>query len=206
MRARPTAARDHADLEALCTHLRLGRVAILGMSQGVRSVLEFARAAPRRVAALLLDGPPALDSGPDPDVPLQHYAALVRARGVEAFRAEWSAHPLMQLRTRDPEMRALLAAMIARYSGNDLNPAPAQPERAPEPLQLEALRIATLVLSGEHDSPSRRDAARQLAARLPQAELAVVAGAGHLPNLDDPDRYSTLCRDFLTRHCARDTS
>ena len=39
-----------------------------------------------------------------------------------------------------------------------------------------------------------------------KAELAVVAGAGHLPNLDDPDRYSTLCRDFLTRHCARDTS
>jgi pimeloyl-ACP methyl ester carboxylesterase len=202
----PTAERDRADLEALCTHLQLGRVALLGMSQGVRSVLEFARAAPHRVAALLLDGPPALDSGPDLDVPLQHYVALLRARGVEAFRAEWSEHPLMQLRTRNAEVRALLAAMIARYSGNDLNPAAAEPERAAERLPLEALRIPTLVLSGEHDSPGRRDAARQLAARLPQAELAVVPMAGHLSNLDNPDRYSTLCREFLTRHCARDTS
>jgi 3-oxoadipate enol-lactonase len=201
-----TPARDRADLEALCAHLRLSRVALLGMSQGVRSVLEFARAAPRRVAALVLDGPPALDSGPDPDVPLPHYAALMRARGVEAFRAEWSDHALMQLRTRDPAARALLAAMIARYAGSDLSPSAAEAEPAAAGLPLEALRIPALVLSGEYDSPHRRQAARQLAARLPDAGLAVIPGAGHLPNLDSPDRYSALCREFLTRHCSRDTS
>jgi 3-oxoadipate enol-lactonase len=201
-----TPERDREDLEALCTHLRLGRVALLGMSQGVRSVLEFARTAPHRVAALLLDGAPALDAGPDPEVPLQRYAALARARGIEAFRAEWSEHPLMQLRTRNAESRTLLAAMIARYSGNDLNGAPAERERTAARQPLEALQIPTLVLSGECDSPDRRDAARQLAARLPHAELAVVPGAGHLPNLDSPDTYSSLCREFLTRHCSRDTS
>lgn len=202
----PTAERDREDLQALCTHLRLSRVALLGMSQGVRSVLEFARAAPHRVDALLLDGPPGLDAGPDPEVPLQRYAELVRTRGVAAFRAEWSEHPLMQLRTGNPEVRAQLAAMIARYSGNDLEPAAAGPEPADMRLPLESLRIPTLVLGGEYDSPGRRDAARQLAARLPQAGLAVISGAGHLPNLDHPDRYSDLCREFLTRHCVRDPS
>jgi len=59
----------------------------------------------------------------------------------------------------------------------------------------------TLVLSGELDLPGRRLAARRLAARLSDAELAIIPGAAHLPNLDSPDVYSKLCRAFLLRHC-----
>jgi len=62
------------------------------------------------------------------------------------------------------------------------------------------------VLSGERDLPGRRQAAQQLAARLPDAELAVIPGAGHLPSLDSPDAYSKICRGFLTRHRGGNTS
>jgi 3-oxoadipate enol-lactonase len=197
-----TPQRDREDLVALCAHLRLARVALLGMSQGVRAVLEFARVAPGRVAALLLDGAPTFDRAADPDVPLAHYAALARARGIQAFRAEWAHHPLMQLRSRDGKAEALLTAMIARYAGNDLLAAMAEAE--PAPIALESLPVPALVLSGELDLPSRRQAARQLARRLPNAELAVIPAAGHLPNLDNPDSYNTVCRDFLSRHCCHD--
>jgi pimeloyl-ACP methyl ester carboxylesterase len=61
-------------------------------------------------------------------------------------------------------------------------------------------------LSGALDLPSRRQVAAQLAARLPNAELAVIARAGHLPNLDRPLVYSQLCRQFLTRRHLRDSS
>jgi hypothetical protein len=30
-------------------------------------------------------------------------------------------------------------------------------------------------------------------------ERYLIAGAGHLPNLDNPDDYSNLCRSFLSR-------
>jgi len=201
-----TPQRDGADLAALCEHLGLTRVALLGMSQGVRGVLEFACAAPGRVSALILDGPPALDTAADAEVPLHRYAALVRTHGIDAFRSEWGRHALMQLRTQDPEACARLTAMIARYPGNDLTQPPSRAELAGAHLRLEALRVPALVLSGEYDLPVRRQAAKQLAARLPDAELAVIPAAGHLPNLDSPDTYSRLCRGFLTRHCRGDTS
>ena len=201
-----TPQRDGADLAALCEHLELTGVALIGMSQGVRGVLEFATAAPRRVRALILDGPPPLDAASDSEVPLQRYAALARTHGIDAFRSEWSRHALMQLRTQDAEVCARLAAMIARYPGNDLIHPPSPAELARAHLRLESLRIPTLVLSGEHDLPGRRQAAQQLAARLPDAELAVIPGAGHLPNLDSPDIYSKICRGFLTRHCTGNTS
>jgi pimeloyl-ACP methyl ester carboxylesterase len=203
-RGTPAPERDSEDLAALCQHLRLTRVALLGMSQGVRAVLGFAARAPERVQALILDGPPPLDSESDPEVPLDQYATLVRTSGIEAFRQEWARHALMQLRTRNPEARALLAAMIGLYRGDDLR----HPASRAEPtarVRLESLTVPTLVLSGEYDLAGRRRAARQLTARLSDAEFAEIPGAGHLPNLDNPDAYSKLCRKFLTHHDSPDT-
>jgi pimeloyl-[acyl-carrier protein] methyl ester esterase len=200
----PAPERDSEDLAALCQHLGLTRVALLGMSQGVRAVLGFAARAPEQVRAMILDGPPPLNSESDPEVPLDQYAALVRTRGIEAFRQEWARHALMQLRTRNPEARALLAAMIARYPGDDLRHPASRAEPAAR-VRLESLTVPTLVLSGEYDLAGRKRAARQLAARLSDAEFAEIPGAGHLPNLDSPDAYSKLCREFLTRHHSPDT-
>ena len=196
--------RDSEDLAALCQHLGLTRVALHGMSQGVRAVLGFPARAPEQVQALILDGPPPLDSAADPEVPLDQYAALVRTGGIEAFRHEWARHPLMQLRTRNPEARALLAAMLARYAGDDLTHPASRAEPAAR-LRLESLTVPTLVLSGEYDLAGRKRAARRLTARLSHAELAEIPGAGHLPNLDSPDAYSKLCRQFLTHHYSPDT-
>jgi pimeloyl-[acyl-carrier protein] methyl ester esterase len=196
-----TPERDSEDLERLCKHLGLTRVALIGMSQGVRGVLGFACAAPSRISAVILDGPPALASESDPEVPVRQYAELVRAHGMEAFRREWARHRLMQLRTRDPAHRALVAAMIGRYAGNDLRSAPSPAVLMGGHVRPQAVAAPTLVLSGELDLPGRRLAARRLAARLPDAELAVISGAAHLPNLDSPDVYSKLCRAFLLRHC-----
>ena len=196
----PAPARDSEDLAALCKHLGLRRVALLGMSQGVRAVLGLAGAAPDQVEALILDGPPPLAAASDPEVPLERYAALVRTQGIEAFREEWAHHALMQLRTRNPEARALLAAMIARYPGGDLRHAASRAQTVPR-VRLESLAAPTLVLSGAYDVASRKRAARELTARLSHAELAEIPGAGHLPNLDRPDAYSRLCREFLIHHC-----
>src|SRR5579864_5075991 len=79
---RGAAPRDAHDLALLCRHLQLSQVALLGMSQGVRSALAFAAAAPATVSALILDGPPQLaHSTPEDDVPLGRYRTLLRTQG-----------------------------------------------------------------------------------------------------------------------------
>jgi pimeloyl-ACP methyl ester carboxylesterase len=203
-RGTPSPERDSEDLAALCKHLGLARVALLGMSQGVRAVLGLACSAPEQVEALILDGPPPLAAVSDPEVPLARYAALLRTHGIAAFREEWARHALMQLRTQNPKARALLAAMIARYPGEDLRHAESRAELAVR-LRLESLAAPTLVLSGAHDLANRKRAARELTARLTHAELAEIPGAGHMPNLDCPDAYNKLCREFLAHHCPRAT-
>lgn len=189
--------RDALDLVALCNHLTLREVAVIGMSQGARVALQAAQAG-LSVRALILDGPPSLAGAAETDVPIERYRSLVRERGMTAFRREWAQHPLTRLRTHDPTAHALLLRMLTRYSGNDLrDPAPAEsadlPGRRPEP------RMPTLVLGGQLDLPTRVRAADELARQL-AAERAVIADAGHLANLDCPAAYSARCREFLSRY------
>jgi pimeloyl-ACP methyl ester carboxylesterase len=198
---RPSLEHDVEDLSALCTLLGLERVALVGMSQGARAAVAFAQVMPVAVSCLVLDGPPNFATTRS-EVPLAHFRELVRAQGMQAFRREWRRHPLTQLRSANQQLQALLDDMIARYPGGDLLVAPAAVAALRAPPALESLRIPVLVLYGDHESRSRAAAARALAARLPNAECAVIAAAGHMPNLDNPDSYNTTVREFLARHAA----
>jgi pimeloyl-ACP methyl ester carboxylesterase len=203
----PARDQDVADLDALCRHLELPRAAIVGMSQGARAALAYAAMFPSRVSCLVLDGPPDVDAdtAAEDDVPLAHFRALVRAKGIDAFRREWAAHPLVQLRTRDPGARQLLSSILGRYPGTDLLNALPGSAAGHAAVRPESVTTPTLVLTGEHDLVPRVRAATALARRLPHAERALIRDAGHLPNLDNPDAYNTVVRAFLVRHATAPT-
>ena len=196
-------AHDADDLLGLLDHAGLARTALVGMSQGARTALAAALAAPRRVTALVLDGPPDCVGEPEPDTDNElspdALRALARASGLDAFRRAWRDHPLMRLRIANPQAQALVDRMIARYRGSDaLRPASAAP--APFDAELLAqLALPVLVVNGEHDAPSRLRAAERLLRALPQAERATIPGAGHLANLDNPPAYNDALRAFLGR-------
>jgi pimeloyl-ACP methyl ester carboxylesterase len=199
----PSSDRDGDDLQALCHHLSLGRVALVGMSQGARAVLNFAIAAPQQVACLVLDGPPdLLDSDATDATARDEYRALVRAEGIDAFRRAWINHPLVRLRTRDPSVHRTLRAIIDRYPGRDLAAPVSDTAGNPRPEQLASLQIPALVITGEHDMAERIGAADALARLLPRAERAIIADAGHLPNLDNPVAYNAVVRAFLGHHAS----
>jgi len=76
-------------------------------------------------------------------------------------------------------------------------------------LACEALRAAdlrelapniaapTLVICGDDDIPSFRDAARWLASRIRNARLAWITPARHASVLEKPEEARALMRDFL---------
>lgn len=200
---RPGRGADAEDLERLVDRLGAAAVTLVGASQGARVALAFALRHPERVAALVLDGPPDETGEPaeagDEDFSIAGYRRLVAERGVDAFRRDWGAHPLMRLYTASADARGLLARMLERYPARDL----AGPAEAPPPpagaTALARFPKPVLVVNGEFDTVLRRRAGESLARTLPFAERVVIAGAGHLPNLDAPDAYNGALRNFLER-------
>ena len=185
-----TAGIDHdlADIEQLLARFDIDSIAIVGMSQGARVALRWASYSPRATRCLILDGPPRdiLAAGqPEGEITLAAYRELVRDQGIEAFRTQWLQHPLMRLYTNEPRAHELLREMVGRYPGQDL-------------MGEERLDLPTLIINGEHDTATRLDAGAELARALPHAQLAIIPGAGHLSNLDNPGAYNQALDQFLT--------
>jgi pimeloyl-ACP methyl ester carboxylesterase len=63
--------------------------------------------------------------------------------------------------------------------------------------ELARIRTPTLVAVGERDKPDFRAIAERLAEELPNAELSVIEGAGHLPSMERPEETLELVKSFL---------
>jgi pimeloyl-ACP methyl ester carboxylesterase len=206
----PSLIRDVADLRALCRHLQLQRVALVGMSQGARVALQLTSEEPAMISCLVLDGAPRIESmrgpsGPQ-ELPYQHYRRLAQTRGLEAFRQEWAQHPLAKLYTENARTRELLAAMIARYPGRDLAEPLPQPPLVTNLQMIQSIAPPVLVIGGALDLDSRKRTAEELMLELRRAERIEIPGAGHLCNLDNPRAYNAALRNFLDRHAAVQTN
>jgi 3-oxoadipate enol-lactonase len=189
-------ATDVDDLQRLLALLAISRPLLVGASQGARVVLEFAARHPDAVRGLILDGAPPLAAG---DLPMEQFRDTARRAGLDAFRALWSAHPLTRLVTPEPATHALLARVLARYPGQDLLDAPDERDTLENSL-LARVRVPVQVVNGEHDLESRRRAGVELRMRFAGANHDIIAGAGHMPNLDRPFAYNTIVSEFARRH------
>lgn len=199
----PSIEREVQDLRVLCRRLGIRRPAVVGMSQATRVALRLAASRSLGVSRLVLDGPPepprdAANRGVE-DPPLSQYRALVAESGMQAFRRAWGAHPLLQLHGAGRQQRQLLARMSRGYRGKDLQGRRDTSTRSSTVVP-ERIRQPVLLLGGAEDLPYRLEAATTLARQLPKAVTQRIAGAGHLPNLDNPHRYLRALEAFLRRH------
>jgi len=196
----PAVPYTHAsDLVALLDHLDIGEAVLAGLSFGGRVALQTALAAPDRVRGLALLGS-VLDGVPwDPESArgLEEVARRVQAGGVLAGREAWLAHPLFAAARSRPDLAAALAAMVAGYPGQHwLGQDPHRQTRPPVEV-LEGVTVPTLVAVGERDVPGFREMSAVLARRIPGAAYHVVAGAGHMINMEQPAAVCELLTGFV---------
>ena len=62
---------------------------------------------------------------------------------------------------------------------------------------LSSLEMPTLVVIGELDKPDFHVIAQHLAEEIPNADLVVVPGAGHLVGVEQPEELNALLEEFL---------
>jgi len=187
------------DVCGLLDHLRVERAVVVGLSMGGQVAMAFADMFPERLAGLVLAATFAEADTPE--------GAAARRAMAERFVQEGSVLPggemvpkLLAAASvkRDPQLAVKVFTMIANAP-----PAGAAAALRGRALRkdynetLRGVRVPALIVAGTEDQYSSVERARQMQEAIPGARLEVFEGVGHLPNLEDADRFNAVLHEFL---------
>ena len=183
------------DLLALMDALDITRATICGISIGGLIAQQVAIDAPHRVESLILCNTALrIGSAEGWQARMDAVASRGLADMADEITARWYAPSFpvhaperaADLRRRLAGMSAVgyIGACAALRDGDLRNDSP-------------AIISPTLVVSGSADIAAPSVQGRELAAAIPHAKFADVAGAGHLPCIENPAALAALIESFL---------
>ena len=181
----PGELRRHSLQDDLADTVAGDRVALVGASYGGFVCLDFAARHPGLVTAVVL-----LDA-PHPDHE-ESGELLAYADEEERLVEEGKLEEATDLNVSYWKIPGRLRPMVRRSLELDI--------READGVELSAVRAPALVIVGERDNADFREMGERLARDLPDAEFAVVEGAGHLPSVERPDAVLELVKPFLDRN------
>ena len=97
----------------------------------------------------------------------------------------------------DESVEARARALRVRGSAEALVSMLESPQDSDLPGAVSKIDVRTLIIWGERDRVLPLSHGRRLQSELPNARLAIVAGAGHLPHEELPDKVNQLLSSFL---------
>ena len=188
---------DHftGDVLRVAEYFKAKKFHLVGLSMGGRIARNVALRAPERVHSLVL-----ISTNPGFDA-----LSLQAVKRFVTERRNATPQSLRRLLGSKPNHAAYteLLDSVARIHEasyqKTLEASVAQDRAAP----LEKISVPTLVMAGEEDTVYPPELAREMAKRIPGAELVMFERTGHLANLEEPERFNKVVFDFLSRHTPR---
>jgi 3-oxoadipate enol-lactonase len=179
-----------ADVLRVLDHFKQQKAHLVGLSMGGRIARNFALRYPERVARLVLaNTTPGFDAMTPEQV--RKFVDERKNRTPDSMKALISRH------ARPGAYEDLLASFKALRPASylkTLEASVAQDRAAP----IEKIRVPTLVVTSDEDKVYPPETARLMAKRIPGALLAVISGAGHLSNLEQPGQFNQVVLRFLS--------
>jgi 3-oxoadipate enol-lactonase len=204
-RSTDVAFSNRADLIAVLDGLGIERAALLGCSRGATIVLDTTLEYPDRVAALIWvnGGLGGLEHEGSPE----EAAIFASAESAEEAK-DWAALADLDVRIwvdgigqsvdRVPaRIRERVRAMsLANYVAEHPYGRPIVLD-PPAAGRLGEIAVPTLIIEGDLDPSETHAAAGAMASGITGARRVIMKGVAHLPNLERPDDFRRIVRDFL---------
>ncbi len=199
--ADPMSMRALADaVIGLLDRLEIERSIVVGLSMGGLVAMEVGLGYPSRVDGLVLAATTAEPATADDTATRLAKAALAEERGMLPLAGDMIATLFGPIAGRDHDLvLRMFTMMLAAPPEGAAAALRGRAQRPDYTRLLPGLTVPAVVLAGAYDVHSPEPVVQQLLGALPDAELVRFAGSGHLPNLEEPDRFNDAVRSFAAR-------
>jgi pimeloyl-ACP methyl ester carboxylesterase len=189
------------DVAALLDHLGVDRFVLGGLSMGGQIVLEFHRLFAERLRGIVLADTFAKADTEDGRRSRRETADRLVREGMGPYADEVLTKMLAPHNVSAmPDVAGQVLAMMRGTSPEGAAAAlRGRAERPDYTDMLARIRVPTLVVVGSDDEFTPVGDAEFMADRVPGARLAVIDGAGHMPNLERRDEFDAVLGDFLEK-------
>ena len=190
-------ARDLNDfLDALKIH---EPVVLCGLSMGGYTALAFAKEYSHRLRALILCDTRAEADDEETKVKREISIQLVREKGSRALVEKMMAVLLGQSTQKEnPELVARVVGWGSAQQRSTLVAALEALRDRPDAREwLSQIAVPTLLVFGEEDALAPPVAIETLKNGIKNSKLAIIPRAGHLPNLEQGEKYNAVLLEFL---------
>ena len=172
-----------------------------GLSMGGYVLLQILRFVPMRVRAAVLCSTRSVPDTKEGKEKRMQNVALVEKEGAGAL-AEKMIPSLLGESTRQsrPEVADRVRAMIKKQSPAAIAAAlKGMAERGDTTTVLSGIACPALVVSGTEDTVIPTAEMEEMGRKIPKGEFEAIEKAGHLLNLEAPDRFNEIFLHFLKR-------
>jgi len=191
---------DYAsDVLALLDHLHVDAAVVGGLSMGGYVAFALQRLAPARLRGLVL-----ADTRPEAD---SEQARATRMKTFETLDREGPAGvaesmlPKLLGATTRYDVVASVRSLASSQRVEGVRRAVFSLMSRPDSTHLlRDITSPVLVVAGDEDEITGPDVARQMHRQVAGAELALIGGAGHLSNLEQPEAFNLAVSRFLASH------
>ena len=189
-----------ADVIDLLDTLHVQDAVIGGLSMGGYAAFAVFRHAPRYVRSLILADTRSQADTPEGVEGRTRMLRLVGDQGVSAIADEMIPKLLgASTRAQCPDVvdrvRSLVLSNSAASIASAIRVLMTRLDSTPT---LGTIHCPTLIVVGDEDVLTSRGMSEQMQAAISGAELAVIAGAGHLSSFEQPDLFNAALARFLT--------
>jgi len=206
-----------ADIDAIREHLGVKKIVMAGGSYGGFLSMEYTLAHPERVSALILRDTAANTA--------YDHLAVERARMTdrvvidewtisrigtghfadnEEFERYWRGILPLYDHSYDPSATERKAQATTYHYATHNAAFGVNMPRYDLTGRLGEIAVPTLVVVGRHDWRTPIQASQEIVSRIPGAELVVFEQSGHSPQLEEPEKFQAVVRDFLARAGVRE--
>jgi len=189
------------DLVQLMDLLEIPQAVLCGLSLGGYIALRCFEKYPERVSALVLSNTRSEADNNQGKLNRAESIFLLQSQGVEAFtrgfvpkftgKTTQEQHPeVTQKITRmilSQEAAGIVSAQLAMISRTDTGHV------------LPNIQVPTLVIGVEEDPLIPAEQSKALAEKIPGAEFALIPQAGHMSNLENPEKFNEALLKFLRK-------